>query len=116
MLSVYPQNIPPGRFDPVSLPACMHDGNAGALFEDHVVLADYEAATDSEISAKAGDKVKVIKKEDSGLYPRMSQLPASSPGPPPNSKKMRIIGEWRGRQGFRLNLLFRMVVGDQDNA
>lgn len=59
----------------VSLPACMHDGNAGTLFEDHVVLADYEASTDSEISAKAGDKVKVIKKEDSGLYPRMSQLP-----------------------------------------
>lgn len=61
---------------PVSLPACMHDGNAGTLFEDHVVLADYEASTNSEISAKAGDKVKVIKKEDSGLYPWMSQLPA----------------------------------------
>lgn len=38
----------------------------GSLFEDHVVLADYEAMAPGEISAKAGDKVKVIKKEDIG--------------------------------------------------
>ena len=31
-----------------------------------MVLADYEATTDGEISANAGDKVKVIRKEDSG--------------------------------------------------
>ena len=43
--------------------ACMH---TGSLFEEWVVLANYEATTTAEISAQAGDKVKVIKKEDSG--------------------------------------------------
>ena len=31
-----------------------------------MVLADYEATETGEISAKAGDKVKVMKKENSG--------------------------------------------------
>lgn len=41
-------------------------GRTGCLFEEFVVLADYDATTTGEISAKAGEKVKVIKKEDSG--------------------------------------------------
>ncbi len=31
-----------------------------------MVLADYKATTDGEISAIAGEKVKVIRKEESG--------------------------------------------------
>ena len=30
------------------------------------MLADYNATTEGEISAKAGEKVKVIRKEDTG--------------------------------------------------
>ena len=39
---------------------------AGSLFEECVVLASYEATEASEISVVAGDKVEVIRKEDSG--------------------------------------------------
>ena len=45
---------------------CDNIAITGSLFEEYLVLADYEATTDGEISAKAGDKVKVIRKEDSG--------------------------------------------------
>ncbi len=38
----------------------------GSLFEEYVVIADYKGSTVNELEAKAGDRVKVIKKEVSG--------------------------------------------------
>ncbi len=36
----------------------------GSVFEEYTVLADYQPTGDSEISAKAGDIVKVVKKDE----------------------------------------------------
>lgn len=49
--------------------------HAGSLFEEHVVLADYEANGTGEISTKAGDRVKVIKREESGWIGKWMGLP-----------------------------------------
>ena len=40
--------------------------HAGSTFEEYVVLADYEPVATGEISAKAGDRVNVIQREDTG--------------------------------------------------
>lgn len=68
ILSVYPQDRPAGEFwDGDGNVWCIHmRGTTGSLFEEWVVLANYEATTTGEISVRAGDRVKVIKKEDSG--------------------------------------------------
>lgn len=47
----------------------------GSIFGEHIVLANYEATNDNELTVKAGDIVKVIVKEDSGIL--VQQLPFS---------------------------------------
>ncbi len=48
--------------------------HAGSTFEEYVVLADYESTSDSGVSVKIGDMVKVISREDTGETACMSEL------------------------------------------
>ncbi len=40
--------------------------HAGSTFEEYVVLADYESTSESGVSVKIGDLVKVISREATG--------------------------------------------------
>ena len=60
---------------------CFFEGflfSIGCLFEEFVVIADHHATCENELSVKAGDIVRVIKKdEETGTYiqPRVMWRP-----------------------------------------
>jgi len=43
-----------------------HLWSSGSVFEEFMVIVDYKATAESELSVKAGEIVKVIKKDETG--------------------------------------------------